>query len=94
MNNEGQPLKLGRQPAFYKADVIRRFGQVKYSCQPTYESWFHTIKAEQWTAFIEEFDDEVLATVFIGDKLSNPCIDEQSAAEALDKVEQRIQNVV
>lgn len=66
MNNEEQPLKLGRQPAFYKADVIRRFGQVKYSCQPTFESWFHTIKADGWSAYIEEYDDEVIGTVYIG----------------------------
>lgn len=92
MQNSETQIGNGKQPALHKADVISRFGQVRYSCEPTYESWFHVIRADGWTAFIEEFDDEVLGTVFIGDKLSNPCIDEQSVADVIAKVEQKIQN--
>ena len=61
-----------RKPLLHKTDVISRFGECKYSCELTHEpSWFHTIKIKDFSIYISEWmddeDDEIFATVFIGD---------------------------
>lgn len=91
LNSEQQTNNLP-MPALRQTDVISRFGQVKYSCEPTNDGWFHVIKADGWTAFISELEDEFLGTVYRRDKVINPAIEEQSVAEVFAEVEKRIQN--
>jgi hypothetical protein len=51
------------------ADVISRFGECKYNCELTLEpSWFHTIRAKDFSIYIEEWmddeDEEICAIIF------------------------------
>lgn len=75
-----------------KPFVISRFGQVKYSCQQIEDGWFHTIKADNWSAYFSEYEDETIGSVFIDSQLSNPQIEEKSFVDAINTVEVIIKN--
>jgi hypothetical protein len=71
-----------------KPIVMRRFANARHSCAATWEdSWFHIVKADGWTAYIEEFEDEVLLSWFNSKQMMSGPTEHKSLDEALDKVE-------
>ena len=86
-NSEIQPNAL-RPAGLHKAIVISRFGDVKYSCQKTsVPSWFHTIVFDKWSVYIEEFEEEIIASVWHNKTPVIIGIDAKSIDDVLSEVE-------
>ena len=86
-----------REPLLLKVDVIRRFGECKYSCQLTHEpSWFHTILIKDFSIYIEEWmddeDEEIYATVFTGEKKNANGFANTNLALLLNDIEEFVKN--
>lgn len=86
------------KPLLKEADIVGRFGECIYSCQLTSEpSWFHTVKFKEFTIYIEEWpddedDNEIYATVFVGEDKGQTFFANTDLIILLNDIEEFIRN--
>jgi hypothetical protein len=78
--------------AIIKDAVLKRFGDVRYSCEGIDSkeddcNLFHVIKSDNWTAYISEYPDEFLCTVYRKDKVINPAIETETVEDLFNAIE-------